>query len=129
VTSPSDSVDAADIRRVDDAQIIWTDAVPTVGGAPGQVRLEPEVARAFSVRLGEVVKSVLGAEVLLDPVLTSFPSMDPVSNNAASQSARMINDARTYLEAWRRQLWEARMALDAQLAAYEDVEQRNLGRT
>jgi hypothetical protein len=55
--------------------------------------------------------------------------MDPVSNNAASQSARMINDARTYLEAWRRQLWEARMALDAQLAAYEDVEQRNLGRT
>jgi hypothetical protein len=91
--------------------------------------LEPEVARAFSARLGEVVKSVLGAEVLLDPVLTSFPSMDPVSNNAASQSARMINDARTYLETWRRQLWEARTALDAQLAAYEDVERRNVGRT
>ncbi|HEV7471573.1 MAG TPA: hypothetical protein VGO23_17585, partial [Pseudonocardia sp.] len=81
MTSPSDSVDAADIRRVDDAQIIWTDAVPTVGGAPGQVRLEPEVARAFSVRLGEVILAVHEMERLLNPASTSLPDSDPVSSN------------------------------------------------
>ena len=128
MTSPSDSVDAADIRRVDDAQIVWTDAVPTVGGAPGQVRLEPEVARAFSARLGEVIESVLEAVLLLDPVRTAFPDIDPVSRNAAIQSMRMINDARAYLARWHSHLVDARTALDSQLAAYANVEYQNRAR-
>jgi hypothetical protein len=129
VTSPSDSVDAADIRRVDDAQIIWTDAVPTVGGAPGQVRLEPEVARAFSVRLGEVIRSVAEMETQLSPQFASLPTLDPVSSNAARQTWRMLDDARTYLAAWRRSLSEARAALGSQLSAYEETERRNVGLT
>jgi hypothetical protein len=75
------------------------------------------------------MNSVLDAEVLLDPVLTSFPHTDPVSNNAAAQSIKMINDARVYLEVWRRQLWESRTALESQIAAYADVERRTEGRT
>jgi hypothetical protein len=110
---------------VDDAQIIWTDAVPTVGGAPGQVRLEPEVARAFSARLGEVIESVLEAALLLDPLRTAFPDIDPVSRNAAVQSMKMVNDARVYLTTWHSHLIDARAALDSQLAAYEGVENQN----
>jgi hypothetical protein len=128
VTSPSDSVDAADIRRVDDAQIVWTDAVPTVGGAPGQVRLEPEVARAFSARLGEVIRSVGEMQRDLDSESTMLPSVDPVSSNAAKQAWKMIGDAQAYLQAWRGQLLEARDSLDSQLASYEKVERQNEGR-
>jgi hypothetical protein len=128
VTSPSDSVDAADIRRVDDAQIVWTDAVPTVGGAPGQVRLEPEVARAFSARLGEVILAVHEMERLLNPASTSLPDSDPVSSNAAIQTWKMIDEAKAYLLAWRGSLLGARAALDTQLAAYEAVERQNEGR-
>jgi hypothetical protein len=125
VTSPSDSVDAADIRRVDDAQIVWTDAVPTVGGAPGQVGLEPEVARAFSARLGEVIESLAQAETLFSPLAMSMPSQDLVSSNASKQALRMISDARAYVETWRGQLGAARLALESQLAAYEAVERQN----
>jgi hypothetical protein len=68
-------------------------------------------------------------ETHLSPQLASRPTLDPVSSNAARQTWRMIDDARTYLAAWRRSLSEARAALDSQLSAYEEVEVRNEGRT
>jgi hypothetical protein len=87
--------------------------------------LEPEVARAFSARLGEVLESLAQTETLFSPLAISMPSQDLVSSNASRQALRMINDARAYVEAWRGQLSAARLALESQLAAYEDVERQN----
>jgi hypothetical protein len=129
VTSPNDTVDPADIRRVDDAQIVWTDAVPTVGGVRGQVRLEPEMAQAISAKLGEITRTISELERRLSPVKTTLPTVDPVSNNAAIQAWKMIDESREYLMAWRTQLFSARAALDSQIAAYQQVERQNEARS
>jgi hypothetical protein len=91
--------------------------------------LEPEVARAFSARLGEVIRTISELERRLSPAKTALPTVDPVSGNAAIQAWKMIEQSREYLTTWRTQLFTARAALDSQLATYLQVEEQNEARS
>lgn len=128
VTSPSDSVDPADIRRVDDAQIVWSDAVPSGNGMVGGVSLDPEVARAFAAKLSEIAVALGRIDIQLESLAVPSPADDDVSRNAVIQASTMIEASRHYVQRWRSQLATAGIALERQLAAYEQVENSNEAR-
>ncbi|GAA2878014.1 hypothetical protein GCM10010472_39740 [Pseudonocardia halophobica] len=110
----------------------WDDPGPVVPRSPQSLsyspvlRVDPERVEGLVGRLEGVIRELAMTEVRLASFMfVAAPGNDEVSRNAARQAVSMFEGARSYLGEWRRQLIEAKEALESQMAGYVSADSRS----
>ncbi|MFC5948292.1 PE domain-containing protein [Pseudonocardia lutea] len=104
----------------------WDDPGPVVPRSAHSLsyspalRVDPEKVEGLVGRLEGVIDQVWTAENSLRVIgAVEAPGADPVSCNAATQAANMLEGSRAFLSSWRDQLLKAVDALRSQGESYK----------
>jgi len=118
VTTPDLSL----VRQMDNAQEGYR---PVAGGV---LSVDVERARAVVGELRAVADDLALLRRDLIPDAVTAPAADAVSQNAAAQAVKMLRASRSYLVSWHQDLMAAVVALERQIADYEQADYEQTAR-
>lgn len=90
--------------------------------------IDPERAQGVIDKLRDAALRLLDLRDIARDLRVFPPAADEVSRNVAKQANLMADNARAFNDAWRRQLEDAAIRLEEQLAAYRATEEHNRAR-